>query len=101
MTPGEVGALISNDHPDTLYDFERLERAVRALVERGDRLQAENQGLRAKLSARDRRIRRLDEKLLETNQRRQDALKRIDNLIAQLDLLDERLAGGELDARSE
>jgi chromosome segregation ATPase len=96
-----VEAPIPDDHPDTPYDFERLERAVTALVERGDRLQAENHGLRAKLSERDRRVRRLDEKLLETNQRRQDALKRIDNLIAQLDQLDERLAGDGLDVRSE
>jgi uncharacterized protein Yka (UPF0111/DUF47 family) len=43
--------------------------------------------LREELADRERKIRSLDEKFIEFNQRRQDALKRIDELIAQIDQL--------------
>ena len=36
-------------------------------------------------------MRRLDEQLLESNQRRQDAAKRLDDLLSQIDRLDARL----------
>jgi len=58
-------------------------------------LQAENAALRTELEGRDSRIRSLDDRILEMNQGRQDAAKRIDDLIAQIDQLDARF-----DARS-
>ena len=58
-------------------------------------LQGENAALRAELEGRDSRIRSLDDRILEMNQGRQDAAKRIDDLIAQIDQLDARF-----DARS-
>lgn len=70
------------------YGWERLERAVGALV-------AEQQRLREALGARDQRVRQLESELLEANQRRQDTAKRIDELIAQLDALDAQLDAGE------
>lgn len=73
------------------YDFERLERAVSELV-RAQRRQAEEvAGLRRRLEDRNRRIRGLEEQLLEANQKRQDVAKRIDELISQLDHLDAQL----------
>jgi len=44
--------------------------------------------LRRELEHRSQRIRALDGKLLEANQKRQDVVKRIDELIAQIDQLD-------------
>jgi hypothetical protein len=44
--------------------------------------------LRRELEHRGQRIRALDGKLLEANQKRQDIVKRIDELIAQIDQLD-------------
>lgn len=49
---------------------------------------AENAGLRRELEHRGQRIRALDGKVLEANQKRQDVVKRIDELIAQIDQLD-------------
>jgi predicted nuclease with TOPRIM domain len=68
---------------------------VRSLVEKFRVLQAENAALRTELEGRDSRIRSLDDRILEMNQGRQDAAKRIDDLIAQIDQLDARF-----DARS-
>jgi uncharacterized coiled-coil DUF342 family protein len=70
------------------YDFERLERGVGDLLDRFERLKSENATLRRKVSENNQRIRRLDEQLIEANQRRQDVGKRIDELIAQIDQLD-------------
>jgi len=44
--------------------------------------------LRREIEQRSQRIRALDGKLLEANQKRQDVVKRIDELIAQIDQLD-------------
>ncbi len=90
---------VAGSHPkqklgQSAYDFQRLERAVEALIERGRRLQADNETLRGQLVERDRRIHSLDEGVLEANQRRQDAIKRIDDLIAHIDQLDAQLQRG-------
>ena len=63
---------------------------MRSLVEKYRVLQGENASLREDLEGRDSRIRSLDDQILEMNQNRQDAAKRIDDLIAQIDQLDER-----------
>ena len=73
-------------------DFDRLERAIRALVEAHEELRRENAGLRAALAEGGQRIRALDSDLIAANQRRQDAYKRIDELISHLDQLDAQLA---------
>jgi septal ring factor EnvC (AmiA/AmiB activator) len=51
----------------------------------------ENAGLRTALAEGGQRIRTLDSELIAANQRRQDAYKRIDELIAHLDQLDAQL----------
>lgn len=52
------------------------------------RQRLENLALRRDLEHKSQRIRALDGKLLEANQKRQDVAKRIDELIAQIDQLD-------------
>jgi chromosome segregation ATPase len=52
------------------------------------RQRLENVALRRELEHKSQRIRALDGKLLEANQKRQDVAKRIDELIAQIDQLD-------------
>ena len=74
------------------FDIDRLERAIVALVESDGQLRDENARLRRGLSEGERRIRALDSNLIAANQRRQDAHKRIDELMAHLDQLDEQLA---------
>lgn len=82
-----------------LERFARLDRLVRSLVERYERLRGETLTLRDELQERDRRLRLLDEKILALNQGRQDAAKRLDDLIARLDQLDAELEA-RLDASS-
>lgn len=61
------------------------------MAESHRRLQTENAKIRRELSDATRRVRSLDGELLTANQRRQDACKRIDELIAHLDQLDQQL----------
>ena len=73
-------------------DFERLERAVQALVEQHRVLRGENARLRRELELLERRVGALDEQVMEMNQRRQDVGKRLDDVISQLDHLDAHIA---------
>ncbi len=73
-----------------------MEKAVAALVDSHRSLQQENAALREQIDAGNQRVRNLDEKLLQANQRRQDVAKRIDELIAQIDHL-----GVQLDAQAQ
>ena len=84
-----------NRTPAPSYDWDRLERAVRALIVQQEALREELSTLRGDLGERNHRIRVLETQLLEANQRRQDTSKRIDELIAQLDQLDAQLANAE------
>ncbi len=77
------------------YDFQRLERAVGALVESHQRTLEENQLLRRELAEKNGHIGGLEEQLLDANQRRQDVGKRVDELIAQIDQLDAQLGSLE------
>jgi septal ring factor EnvC (AmiA/AmiB activator) len=61
-------------------------------VESYEALRKENAGLRAALADGGQRIRSLDSELIAANQRRQDAYKRIGELISHLDQLDAQLA---------
>jgi chromosome segregation ATPase len=78
-----------------VYDWDRLERVVRALVDQQGSLSTEVLELRGLLGERDQQIRGLEAQLIEANQRRQDTGKRIDELIAQLEQLDAQLAAAE------
>ncbi len=101
LSDGKRGVTISNDRNSaSTPDLDRLERVVRALAAQGQKLQRENAKLRGQLDERDRRIQTLDDKLLDLNQHRQDALKRLDDLIAQVDQVDARLEAS-LDPGSE
>ena len=66
------------------FDFARLERVVTALAERQGRLEVENSELQRGLQEKTLRAADLEERLLDANQRRRDAAKRIDGLISQV-----------------
>ena len=66
-------------------DLSRLERAVRALVAEHAALRGENAELREQLDRANGLIRQRDERILAENQRRQDALKRLDELLRQIE----------------
>jgi septal ring factor EnvC (AmiA/AmiB activator) len=93
--PFARGCLISADERN-VYDFDRLERVVKALVRKHRQAQEENAALRRKVEEKSRNIRSLEGRLLEANQRRQDVAKRLDELIAQLDHLEGQLGTAEL-----
>jgi len=76
--------------PD-LENFERLERVVRELAERHLALRREHVSLQHLLAERESRLRGLDARMREHNQARQDAVKRIDDLITQLGRVEEQL----------
>jgi chromosome segregation ATPase len=79
----------------SIYDWDRLERAVGALAAQHDALRSKIRALTLEIGERDSRIRGLEAQLLQGNQRRSDAYKRIDELIAQLDELDAQLEAAE------
>ena len=68
-----------------------------SLLRLQEKLRNENAELRRKVAEKNLRVRHLDEKLLQANQRRQDVGKSIDELIAQIDQLDARFESQELD----
>ena len=74
-----------------LENFERLERVVRELAERHLALRREHASLQQLLAEREARLRGLDARTREHNQVHQDAVKRIDDLIAQLERVEEQL----------
>jgi len=77
--------------------FWRLEQAVARLVESQRTLAGENARLRGALSEREEKLRSLELELLERNQARQDAAKRVDELIRQVAQLEARLDTAPVD----
>lgn len=71
--------------------IDRLERAMRALIDRYTLLRREHGALQRTLAERDTRLRTMDARLRELNQARQDAVKRIDDLVSQLERVEEQL----------
>ena len=65
--------------------FLRLERAVAKLVEDHERFLQDRESLRKELAQRDQRVREFEQELVQSGQRRMDAVKRIDALVARLD----------------
>ncbi len=81
-------------------ELDRLERAVRALIDQQASLQLENARLRESLDESEHAVEAgraalegLEERLLGESERRQDAIKRIEDLVRLLEKLDPRLGG--------
>jgi len=74
-----------------VFDLDRLDAAIAALVESNQKLRSERDELRASVADHTERIRTLESEILAANQRRQDVAKRIDELIGQIDQLDAQL----------
>ncbi len=83
----------SNKRPEPRSsELDRLERAIRALIEQQNALRDENDELRGEVEARDVTMHGFEERLLAETQRRQDAVKRIDDLVGLIEQLDPTLA---------
>lgn len=67
------------------FDFTRLEHGVAELLSEKQRLSNENETLRAQLADQNQTIGELDQRFTMQEQRRCDALKRIDDLVAQVE----------------
>ncbi len=80
----------------SVYDFERLERAVRSLALEHERAKLENAALRRAASLREARIAELEKKLASADQRRLSVLERIDSLMASFDgeMVDSNVVAG-------
>jgi hypothetical protein len=85
---------------DRVGDLARLERGVRKLVEQLQATQLQNQELQRDLETRESRVHELEAEVLAVNQRRQDALKRIDDLVQLVDRVS-RGSGTAFDATEE
>ena len=98
--PSESSAASEATERAERFDLERLERALGALLNRYRAVQEENRKLGRALEEREGRVRTLDGQLLEMNQRRQDAAKRIDDLLSQIDRIDAELGERDSEAQS-
>jgi regulator of replication initiation timing len=67
------------------YDYARLEHVVSELLVEHRRIRSENAALRQELAERDALMVVLDQKVSQQEHRRTDALKRVDDLIAQVE----------------
>lgn len=85
---------------DRVGDLARLERGVRKLVEQLQTTQRQNEELQRDLETREGRIHELEAEVLAANHRRQDALKRIDDLVQWVDRVS-RSGGTAFDAAEE
>jgi len=104
----ELGSVVSRSDESraeltdaTRYDFDRLERAVRSLVEQQNRLSRENQALRDQLAERDVEAERLHGEIQDAQLRREGAIARVDALMAELDRLDAQLDEAVVKASAE
>lgn len=78
--------------------LERLESLVSSLIARYEALSAEHVQLRHGIKDRDARIKALEAQLVDSNQTRRDAAKRIDDLLAQFDRVEAEV-GRRLEGR--
>lgn len=69
-------------------DVDRLEAAIRKLVARHRELLIDNASLREQIVLRDEKVLALEAEIRDLNQRRQDVTKRIDDLIAQIEQIE-------------
>ena len=91
MWPQRVGGIVSKQRGDETFDYARLDRAIESLLDDHERLRAENRSLRTLVGEREAKLAKLEESLLASNQKRQDAIKRIDELVSRLEQIDAAL----------
>ncbi|MCH2172409.1 hypothetical protein MK489_16635 [Myxococcota bacterium] len=70
------------------YDFARLEQSIENLVEALREAREDNVRLSAQVESNVRQIAELDARIRTENQKRQDVVKRLDDLIAQIEVLE-------------
>ena len=104
---GETTAGRGEETPE-LANLGRLEALVRALLQRFEALRRENTELRERVARSEARLRELDSEALASRQTRREAVKRIDELVAQIEQVEAELErryadpnpGGESNAAS-
>lgn len=69
-------------------DFQRLESAVRRIVAELQRYRSENRSLQIRCEEQSRKLRHVEQQLLDANQGRQEVARRLDEVIAQLEHLE-------------
>jgi len=74
-----------------LANLGRLEALVRALLQRFEALRRENTELRERAARSEARLRELDSEALASRQTRREAVKRIDELVAQIEQVEAEL----------
>lgn len=87
---GETTAGRGEESPE-LANLERLEALVRALLQRFEALRRENTELRERVARSEARLRELDSEALASRQTRREAVKRIDELVAQIEQVEAEL----------
>jgi chromosome segregation ATPase len=85
------GGNVSKHRGDESFDYARLDQAIESLLEDHARIRTQNRSLRATVGEREAKIAKLEELLLSSNQKRQDAIKRIDDLVSRLEQIDAAL----------
>lgn len=76
---------------DDGFDYGRLDRAIESLLEDHARLRTQNRSLRAVVGERESKITDLEAQLLASDQKREGAIKRIDELVLRLEQIDAAL----------
>lgn len=77
--------MVAQEVESEVFDLARLERVVDELLAEQRRLASENESLRSELADRNAAVDELDQRFTLQEQRRCDALKRLDDLVAQVE----------------
>ena len=77
--------MVAQEVGSEAFDFDRLEIVVDALLVEQRKLACENESLRRQLADRNETLEELGQRFSQQEQRRCDALKRIDDLVAQVE----------------
>lgn len=85
------GGNVAKHRGDESFDYARLEQAIESLLEDHAKLRTQNRSLRATIGERETQVAKLEGHLLEAKQKRQDAIKRIDDLVSRLEQIDAAL----------
>lgn len=85
MITSEASDAVGMSETDDEFDFARLERVVSLLMVEQSKLRSENELLQQELKERNLVVQQLDQQVSQQESRRTDALKRLDDLIAQVE----------------
>ena len=85
------GGTVAKQRGEDSFGYRRLDRAIELLLEDHARLRTQNRSLRAAVGERESKITDLEAQLLASDQKREGAIKRIDELVLRLEQIDAAL----------